>query len=132
MCNSITENIKIAQVEGPKATIKSGICSVKANDSKIFWTANRKKPMNMHKKILILLEFFVSVLSKNIAAISNIAMKNNGRDNSVRKKSLCLVAVYPDVSKRKIKSFIEYILITLGSAKLSVICSLVRLVGISS
>ena len=56
MCNSITENIKIAQVEGPKATNERGICSVKANDSNIFWTANRKKPMNTHKKIFILLE----------------------------------------------------------------------------
>ena len=132
MCNSKPEKIKIAKVDGPNATSERGTCSVKANDSKIFWTAKRKKPMKMHKKTLILLEALVSVLSKNIAAISNIATKNNGRDNSVRKKSLCLVAVYPDVSKRKIKSFIEYILITLGSAKLSVICSLVRLVGISS
>ena len=43
-------------------------------------------------KMFIPLESLFSVLNKNIAAISNIAVKNNGFDNSVRKKSLCLVA----------------------------------------
>ena len=58
-------------------------------------------------KILIPLDALLSVLSKNKAAISNIAVKNKGLDNSVRKKSLCLVAVYPDVSNREINCFIE-------------------------
>ena len=53
-------------------------------------------------KILIPLEALLSVLNKNKAAISNIAVKNKGLDNSVKKKSLCLVAVYPDVSNREI------------------------------
>ena len=53
------------------------------------------------------LEDFLSVLSKNTAAISNIDKKNIGLDSSVRKKSLCLVAVYPDVSSREINCFIE-------------------------
>ena len=58
-------------------------------------------------KIFKPLEDLLSVLSKNIAAISNIAIKNIGLDNSVRKKSLCLVAVYPDISSREINCFIE-------------------------
>ena len=45
--------------------------------------------------------------SKNIAAVSNIAIKNIGLDNSVKKKSLCLVAVYPDASNREINCFME-------------------------
>ena len=36
MCNSIPEKIKIAKLDGPKATNASGTCSVNANDSKIF------------------------------------------------------------------------------------------------
>ena len=36
MCNSIPEKIKIAKVDGPNATSKSGTCSVNANDSKSF------------------------------------------------------------------------------------------------
>ena len=93
MCNSIPEKIKIAKVDGPNATSRSGTCSVNANDSKSFCIENNKKPMNKHMKILMPLEALFSVLSKNIAAISNIDVKNIGLDNSVRKKSLCLVAV---------------------------------------
>ncbi len=107
MCNSIPEKIKIAKREGANATIKRGTCSVNAYDSKIFWTENNKKPINKHKKILILLDILLSVPNKNIAAINNIAVKNRGLDNSVRRKSLCLVAVYPDVSNREINSLIE-------------------------
>ena len=92
MCNSIPEKIKIAKVDGPNATNASGTSSVNANDSKIFWMENNKKPINKHIKILMLLESLLSVPSKSIAAINNIAVKNNGRDNSVRKKSLCLTA----------------------------------------
>ena len=55
----------------------------------------------------MLLESLLSVPNKNIAAINNIAVKNSGLDNSVRKKSLCLVAVYPEASNREINSFIE-------------------------
>ena len=36
MCNRIPEKIKIAKVDGPNATSKSGTCSVNANDSKSF------------------------------------------------------------------------------------------------
>ena len=92
MCNSIPEKIKIAKVDGPNATSKSGTCSVNANDSKSFWIENNKKPINKHIKIFMPLDRLFSVLSKNIAVISNIAVKNSGFDNSVRKKSLCLVA----------------------------------------
>ena len=92
MCNSIPEKIKIAKVDGPKATNTSGTSSVNANDSKIFWMENNKNPINKHIKILMLLESLFSVPNKNIAAINNIAVKNIGLDNSVRKKSLCLTA----------------------------------------
>ena len=92
MCNSIPEKIKIAKVDGPKATNASGTCSVNANDSKIFWMENNRKPINKHIKIFMLLEILFSVPSKNMADINNIAVKNNGLDNSVRKKSLCLAA----------------------------------------
>ena len=92
MCNSIPEKIKIAKVDGPNATNASGTSSVNANDSKIFWMENNKKPVNKHIKILMLLEYLLSLPNKNIAAINNIAVKNIGLDNSVRKKSLCLAA----------------------------------------
>ena len=92
MCNSIPEKIKIAKVDGPNATNASGTSSVNANDSKIFWMENNKKPINKHIKILMLLENLLSFPNKNIAAINNIAVKNIGLDNSVRKKSLCLTA----------------------------------------
>ena len=92
MCNSIPEKIKIAKVDGPKATKTSGTSSVNANDSKIFWMENKKKPINKHIKILMLLESLLSVPIKSMAAINNIAVKNIGLDNSVRKKSLCLTA----------------------------------------
>ena len=92
MCKSIPEKIKIAKVEGPKATNASGTSSVNANDSKIFWMENNKKPINKHIKILMLLESLPSVPIKSMAAINNIAVKNIGLDNSVRKKSLCLTA----------------------------------------
>ena len=92
MCNNIPEKIKIAKVDGPNATNTSGTSSVKANDSKIFWMENNKKPINRHINILMLLERLLSVPSKSIAAINNIAVKNIGLDNSVRKKSLCLTA----------------------------------------
>ena len=92
MCNSIPEKIKIAKVDGPNATNASDTSSVNANDSKIFWMENNKKPINKHIKIFMLLESLLSVPTKNIAAINNIAVKNNGLDNSVRKKSLCLTA----------------------------------------
>ena len=92
MCNSIPEKIKIAKVDGPNATNVSGISSANANDSKIFWTENNKKPINKHIKILMLLEYLFSFPNKNIAAINNIAVKNIGLDNSVRKKSLCRTA----------------------------------------
>ena len=36
MCNRIPEKIKIAKIDGPKATNASGTCSVNAKDSKIF------------------------------------------------------------------------------------------------
>ena len=107
MCNSIPEKIKIAKADGPNATNASGTSSVNANDSKIFWMENNKKPINKHMKMFKALEELLSVLRKNIAAISNIAIKNIGLDSSVRKKSLCLVAVYPDVSSREINCFIE-------------------------
>ena len=92
MCNSNPEKIKIAKVDGPKATNASGTSSVNANDSKIFWMENNKKPINKHIKILMLLGNLLSLLSKNMAAINNIAVKNIGLDNSVKKKSLCLTA----------------------------------------
>ena len=92
MCNSIPEKIKIAKVDGPNATNASGTSSVNANDSKIFWMENNKKPINKHIKILMLLENLLSFPNKNIAAINSIAVKNIGLDNSVRKKSLCLAA----------------------------------------
>ena len=92
MCNSIPEKIKIAKVEGPNATNASGSSSVNANDSKIFWMENNKKPINKHINILMLLENLLSVPIKSIATINNIAVKNIGLDNSVRKKSLCLTA----------------------------------------
>ena len=92
MCNSIPEKIKIAKVDGPNATSTSGISSVNANDSKIFWIENNKKPINKHITILMLLENLLSFPSKNMAAINNIAVKNIGLDNSVRKKSLCRTA----------------------------------------
>ena len=92
MCNSIPEKIKIAKVDGPNATNASGTSSVNANDSKIFWMENNKKPINKHIKILMLLGNLLSFPNKNIAAINNIAVKNIGLDNSVRKKSLCLTA----------------------------------------
>ena len=92
MCNSIPEKIKIAKVDGPNATNASGTSSVNANDSKIFWMENNKKPVNKHIKILMLLEKLLSFPSKNMAAINNIAVKNTGLDNSVRKNSLCLTA----------------------------------------
>ena len=92
MCNSIPEKIKIAKVDGPNATNASGTSSVNANDSKIFWMENNKKPINKHIKILMPLENLLSFPSKKIAAINNIAVKNIGLDNSVRKKSLCLTA----------------------------------------
>ena len=92
MCNSIPEKIKIAKVDGPNATNASGTSSVNANDSKIFWMENNKKPINKHIKILMLLEYLLSFPNKNIAAINNIAVKNIGLDNSVRKKSLCRTA----------------------------------------
>ena len=92
MCNSIPEKIKIAKVDGPNATNASGTSSVNANDSKIFCMENNKKPINKHIKILMLLEYLLSLPNKNIAAINNIAVKNIGLDNSVRKKSLCLTA----------------------------------------
>ena len=107
MCNRIPEKIKIAKVDGPNATSKRGTSSVNANDSKIFWIENNKKPINKHIKIFILFESLLSVPSRNIAAINNIAVKNIGLDNSVRKKSLCLEAVYPDVSNLEINSLIE-------------------------
>ena len=53
---------------------------------------NNKKPINKHIKILMLLENLLTFPNKNIAAINNIAVKNTGLDNSVRKKSLCLTA----------------------------------------
>ena len=92
MCNSNPEKINIAKVDGPNATNASGTSSVNANDSKIFWMENNKKPINKHITILMLLENLLSFPSKNIAAINNIAVKNTGLDNSVRKKSLCLTA----------------------------------------
>ena len=92
MCNSIPEQIKIAKVDGPNATNTSGTSSVNANDSKIFWMENNKKPINKHIKILMLPGNLLSFPNKNIAAINNIAVKNIGLDNSVRKKSLCLAA----------------------------------------
>ena len=92
MCNSIPEKIKIAKVDGPNATNTSGTSSVNANDSKIFWIENNKKPINKHITILMLLENLLSFPSKNMAAINNIAVKNIGLDNSVRKKSLCRTA----------------------------------------
>ena len=92
MCNSIPETINIAKVDGPNATNARGTSSVNANDSKIFWMENNKKPINKHIKILMLLEYLLSFPNKNIAAINNIAVKNIGLDNSVRKKSLCLTA----------------------------------------
>ena len=92
MCNSIPEKIKIAKADGPNATNASGTSSVNANDSKIFWMENNKKPINKHIKILMLLESLLSVPIKSMAAISSIAVKNIGLDNSVRKKSLCLTA----------------------------------------
>ena len=92
MCNSNPEKIKIAKVDGPNATNASGTSSVNANDSKIFWMENNKKPVNKHIKILMLLEYLPSFPNKNIAAINNIAVKNIRLDNSVRKKSLCLTA----------------------------------------
>jgi len=92
MCNSIPEKIKIAKVDGPNATNTSGTSSVKANDSKIFWMENNKKPINKHITILMLLENLLSFPSKNMAAINNMAVKNIGLDSSVRKKSLCRTA----------------------------------------
>ena len=82
----------MAKIDGPKATSERGTCSVNANDSKIFWIENNKKPINRHIKTFIPLENLFSAPNKNIAAINNIAVKNTGLDNSVRKKSLCLVA----------------------------------------
>ena len=84
MCNSNPEKIKIAKVDGPNATNASGTSSVNANDSKIFWMENNKKPINKHIKIFMLLENLLSFPNKNIAAINNIAVKNIGLDNSVR------------------------------------------------
>ena len=92
MCNSIPEKIKIAKVDGPNATNTSGISSVNANDSKIFWIENNKKPINKHIIILMPLENLLSFPSKNMAAINSMAVKNIGLDNSVRKKSLCRTA----------------------------------------
>ena len=92
MCNSIPEKIKIAKVDGPTATNARGTSSVNANDSKIFWMENNKKPINKHIIIFMPLENLLSFPSKNMAAINNIAVKNIGLDNSVRKKSLCLTA----------------------------------------
>ena len=92
MCNSIPEKIKIAKVDGPNATNASGTSSVNANDSKIFWMENNKKPINKHITILMLLENLLSFPSKNMAAINNMAVKNIGLDSSVRKKSLCRTA----------------------------------------
>ena len=84
MCKRIPEKIKIAKVDGPKATNSSGTSSVNANDSKIFWMENSKKPINKHMKILIPLENLLSFPIKNMAAINNIAVKNMGLDNSVK------------------------------------------------
>ena len=92
MCNSNPENIKIAKVDGPNATNASGTSSVNANDSKIFWIENNKKPINKHIIILMPLENLLSFPSKNMAAINSMAVKNIGLDNSVRKKSLCRTA----------------------------------------
>ena len=107
MCNSIPEKIKIAKVGKTKSLDPKNNKVLENKKVEVVTETDNKNPINKHKKIFILLETFLSVPNKNIAAINNIAVKNSGLDNSVRKKSLCLVAVYPEASNREINSFIE-------------------------
>ena len=101
------ESKNIEATDGPKATKYNDICSVSANDSDNFCTENRMKPINTHKNTLTLLFKLFSVFNKKTAAIRSIAIKKTGRASSVKKNSLCLIAEYPEVSKRFIKLFSE-------------------------
>ena len=101
------ESRNIEAIDGPKATKCKDTCSVKANDSDIFCKENRMNPINTLRNTLMLLFRLLSVFSRKTAAIKSIAIKKNGRASSVRKNNLCLIAEYPEVSRRFIKLFSE-------------------------